>query len=158
MIPVIEYEIKEHGWLTAQQFTDIIAVAGMSPGPIATNIAVFVGYKVGGPLGAVTSLVAISMPSLLIVFIICLFFNKVKNQQFVHSAFYGLRPVITGLVTYAAIKVAIQNQIITSFSNFHFDTIGVLFIVIGFLLLVLTKISPVSIILLSGVFGIIIYY
>lgn len=157
MIPVIEYEVQSHGWMTTQQFTDAVAVAGMSPGPIATNSAVFVGYKIGGLLGAIVSAVAVSLPSILIVVLISLFIKKMKNQSIIQYAFYGLRPVVTGLIVYAAIKFAVQNDIIGDVNLYGFNFTGVLFILSGVCLLLFTKINPVMIILLSGVFGVIIY-
>lgn len=158
MIPVIEYEVRAHQWLTTQEFTDAVAIAGMSPGPIATNSAVFVGYKVGGVMGAVVSAFAVSLPSLIIVVLIALFIRKMKNSPIMDYAFYGLRPVITGLIIYAAIKFAIQNDIITGLQIMSYDWIGILFVVGGLLLILFTKLNPVMIIFLSGIMGIVIYY
>jgi chromate transporter len=157
MIPVIEYEVQAHQWLTTQQFTDAVAIAGMSPGPIATNSAVFVGFKVGGVAGAVVAAFAVSLPSLLIVVLISVFMYKMKDQSLMDYAFYGLRPVITGLIAYAAIKFAVQNGII-GMQLVQFDWIGVLFIIGGIALILFTRINPVMVILLSGMLGMIIYY
>jgi len=158
MIPVIEYEVQAHHWLTTQEFTDAVAIAGMSPGPIATNSAVFVGYKVGGMLGATISAIAVSIPSLIIVVLLSIFMYRMKSQTLMDYAFYGLRPVITGLIAYAAINFAIQNDIIGSLPSIHFDWIGILFVASGLGLILFTRINPVMIILLSGVMGVIIYY
>ena len=157
MIPVIEYEVRSHHWLSIQEFTDAVAIAGMSPGPIATNSAIFVGYKVGGILGATISAFAVSLPSLLIVILISVFMYKMKQQNVMDYVFYGLRPVITGLIAYAAIKFAIQNDIISTSHWLAFDWIGILFVGGGLGLILFTKINPVIIIFLSGVMGIIIY-
>ncbi len=158
MIPVIEYEVQAHQWLTTQEFTDAVAIAGMSPGPIATNSAVFVGFKVGGISGAIISAIAVSLPSLIIVLSIVLFLKKAANSPLMDYAFYGLRPVITGLIAYAAIKFAIQNDIINSVHILHFDWIGILFVIAGLGLILFKKVNPVVIILLSGVMGVIVYY
>lgn len=156
MIPVIEYEVQKHGWLTTQQFTDVIAIAGMSPGPIATNSAVFVGYKVAGILGAITSTAAISLPSVLILLLVALFFYKIQNHPLVQSVFYGMRPVITGLICYAAIRLAIHNQMIGGYS--WFDGISVLVMLSALGVLLFTKIHPVLVILFSGGVGVLFYY
>ncbi|HLQ96076.1 chromate transporter [Virgibacillus alimentarius] len=158
MIPVIEYEVRAHQWLSTQEFTDVVAIAGMSPGPIATNSAVFVGYKVGGMLGAAISAVAVSLPSLLIVVLLSLFMYKMKKRNFMDDAFYGLRPVITGLIAYAAIHFAMQNDMIGTSKLLGFEWIGILFVIAGLGLLLFTKINPVMVILLSGVMGVVIYY
>jgi chromate transporter len=154
MIPIIDYEVQKHGWLTLQQFTDVIAVAGMSPGPIATNSVIFVGYKTAGLPGAILATIAISLPSLFLVLLVALVFYKVQNHPYFHSAFYILRPVITGLIAFAAIKFAINNGIISK----SFDISGILILLGALATLLFTKIHPVLVILLSGVIGIWAYY
>src|SRR4051812_515512 len=88
IIPVIEHEALRHGWMTSQQLIDIIAIAGMSPGPIATNTAVFIGFQTAGLWGAVISAIAITLPSIMIVFLIAMFFYKINDMPMVQSAFY----------------------------------------------------------------------
>lgn len=155
MIPVIEYEVQRHGWLTTQQFTDVIALAGMSPGPLATNAAVFVGYKTAGMLGAVIAIVGISLPSLLIILLLSVYLARIQQHPLLQSAFYGLRPMITGLICYAAIRFSIQNQLIGGANGF--DGAGVLIMAGALGVLLFTKIHPVFVILLSGAVGVVIY-
>lgn len=157
MIPVIEYEVQSHGWLSTQEFTDAVAIAGMAPGPIATNSAVFVGYKVGGFFGAITSAFAVSLPSLLIVILISTFIYKIGKSNWMTHIFYGLRPVITGLIAYAAIRFALQNDIIGTVDKLGVDLGGLLFLGGALALLLYTKINPVFIIILSGIMGIVVY-
>lgn len=155
MIPVIEYEVQRHGWLTTPQFTDVIALAGMTPGPLATNAAVFVGYKSAGIIGAIISGIGITLPSFLIMILLSFYLARITKHPLLQSAFYGLRPVITGLICYAAIRFAIQNQIIGGTNMV--DGAGVL-IMLGVLgVLLFTKVHPVVVILLSGVAGVMIY-
>lgn len=159
MIPLIEYEVQSHNWLTTQQFTDAIAIAGMSPGPIATNSAIFVGYNVGGVLGAIVAAMAVTLPSLFIVVMVGLFMNKMsKGQAIIDYAFYGLRPVITALILYAAFNFAVQNGIIDGITLVNADWLSILFVFAALSLLLFTKISPVLIILLSGIAGVVVYY
>lgn len=155
MIPVIEREVSQNHWMSIQEFTDVIAIAGMSPGPIATNSAIFVGFKVAGFLGAVFSALGMIIPSLIIILIIASFFKHVSDHKLVKSAFYGLRPVITGLIIYAAISFAISNDLITSLS---WHTVSLLIIYIAALFsLIFLKMHPLLVIFLSGVIGVIIY-
>lgn len=156
MIPVIEIEVSKHGWMTTQEFTDVIAIAGMSPGPIATNSAIFVGYKTAELPGAVVSALGMVIPSLLIILIIATFFFKFNEKRVVKSAFYGLRPIITGLIVYAALKFAILNDMVASFS---WVTIS-LIIIFGLSLFALIKIRmhPIFVIALSGICGVVLYY
>ncbi len=155
IIPVIEMEVTKNGWMTTQQFTDVIAIAGMSPGPIATNSAIFVGYELAGFPGAIVSALGMVLPSLIIILAISSFFYKINEHELTKSAFYGLRPIITGLIAYAAINFAISNHIVTSLSFHSLSLIGILFI--SLVLLIRFKLHPLFVIMLSGVAGAILY-
>lgn len=152
MIPVIEVEVVKHGWMSTQQFTDIIAVAGMSPGPIATNSAIIVGYKTAGLAGATASAVGMTLPSLLIILLVASFFYKFNQTKLVKSAFYGLRPIITGLIIYAAIRFAISNQVIGTMS---WQTLSLMLIFAVSLLALRKRMHPILVIALSGLAGIV---
>lgn len=156
MIPLIQEEVvNRHGWLNAAQFSDIIAVAGMSPGPIATNIAIFIGVEEAGIGGAIAAAAGMVLPSLLIILGIGVVFFRIYKHSWLQSSFYGLRSIITGLIIYAAIIFTVNNGLVSSFSWF---TISQLLIFIGSLaaLLYFRK-HPAVIILLSGLIGIAIY-
>jgi len=84
----------------------------MSPGPIATNSATVVGYHVGGISGAVTASIAMTLPSLLIILLLSSLIIKLKNGDILGSVFYGLRPVVTSQIAYAAIKFALANELV----------------------------------------------
>lgn len=160
MIPVIEREVVHaNGWMTLPTFTDVIAVAGMSPGPIATNSAIFVGYRMAGVPGALASTLGMVLPSLVIILIVAAFFYKVRTSELVKKGFYGLRPIITGLIFYAAIKFAVGNQVIpTSFGAFGWETAGLIVIFLTSLVgLVKYKVHPILVIVLSGLAGTALY-
>jgi|SRR5690625_379786 len=155
MIPVIETEVSKNGWMTTQEFTDVIAIAGMSPGPIATNSAIFVGYKTAGFFGAVFSTLGMVLPSLVIILIIAAIFKQITDHPLVKSAFYGLRPVITGLIIYAAISFAISNDLI---GHISWHTISLLAIyLVALFSLVFLRVHPLLVIFISGIVGTIIF-
>ncbi len=156
MIPLIQEEVVErHGWMTAQTFTDVIAVAGMSPGPIATNSAIFIGYDQMGIAGATISALGMILPSLIIILAIGTIFYKIQKSMMVKSAFYGLRSIITGLIIYAAILFAVNNGLVASFS---WHTISLILIFgLSLLALIRYRIHPVYVILLSGLVGVALY-
>lgn len=156
MIPVIEMEVTKHGWMTTQEFTDVIAVAGMSPGPIATNSAIFVGYSTAGLGGAVVSALGMVLPSLTIILIIATFFHKFSDNKLLKCAFYGLRPIVTGLIIYAAIKFAISNDLISMKITWHMVSLFFIF-VLSLLALIRLKWHPVFIIIFSGLVGVAFY-
>lgn len=155
MVPVIEMEVNNHGWMTTQEFTDAIAIASMSPGPIATNSAIFVGYKAAGISGAFISALGMVLPSLIIIFIIAAFFYRFNQYRLVKSAFYGLRPIITGLIIYAAINFALSNKVLAPIS---WNTLSLLLIfVLSLFALIRLKMNPIVVILISGIMGIFFY-
>lgn len=155
MIPVIEREVTNHGWMTLPEFTDVIAVAGMSPGPIGTNSAIFVGYRTAGLPGAIVSAAGMVLPSLLIVILVATFFYKMHKNAWVKSAFYGLRPIITGLIFYGAIRFSISNGVIGTYSN---ETVTAFLLFGGSLFtLVYMKLHPLYVIVLAGLIGMAIY-
>ncbi|MFS0726667.1 chromate transporter [Paenibacillus sp. 1P07SE] len=156
MIPLIEREVVErHGWMTLEYFSDVIAVAGMSPGPIATNIAIFIGFQQAGMPGAVIAALGMVLPSLAIILILGMVFFKIQQHKLVKSSFYGLRTVITGLIVYAAIMFAINNNILGPLNWF---TASQILIFLGSLAaLMMFRKHPLLVIAASGVIGMAIY-
>jgi chromate transporter len=155
MIPLIEYEVTNRGWLTIQEFTDVIAIAGMSPGPIATNSAIFVGYKTAGLVGAVVSTMGMVIPSLVIIIVIATFFYKMHHNKYVTSAFYGLKPIITGLILYSAIRFAYSNGVIGEWSWQTAANFAIFAISLFAMLRLQTH--PLTVIMLSGLVGVVLY-
>lgn len=155
-------------WATASELTEVVAIAGMAPGPVAVNAAVGFGYKVGGFPGALAALSGVILPCAFIVITTAAYFSKINKHPLVQSALYGLRPVITGIILYASINIAVKNGIICSApgeliksginvfaGSLHLFEIKSAFItVITFLLLAKTKVHPAFIIFGAGILGI----
>lgn len=99
MIPIIQREIIEkRGWIAERDFLDLLTLAQSAPGPIALNMAVFVGYKLFGYRGAVTSLLGVVLPSFIIILIVAIFFSQIRDNAIVDAAFKGMRPVVVALM------------------------------------------------------------
>lgn len=169
MIPMIEREIEGNGWLTATEFFDIVAIAEMTPGPIAVNSATFVGYKTAGFFGGLAATFGVAMPSLILILIISKYFFKFQKHPLNGAIFYGIRPVIAGLIATAAIFVsetAIFKGKLSAelFSQLFREplkvlNVGSIFIfLVSLFLLIKTKIHPMLVIALSGVLGILFFY
>ena len=156
IIPVIELEVIKHGWMSTQEFTNIIAISGMSPGPIATNSAILIGYSTAGITGSIISALGILLPSIILVLIIATCFLKLNHYPIVKSMIYGLRPIVTSLILYAAIRFALSNNILSFHFTWHTLT---LLLVFALSLTALMKLQwhPVYIIVLSGLIGITLY-
>ena len=156
MLPVIEREVTGKGWITTTDFTEAVALAGMTPGSIASNSATIVGYKVAGIPGSIISSIAMSLPSLILMLVIALFFYKLQSNKLVKSAFYGLRPIVTSLIIYAAIKLALSNGVIST--SISWDMVSLLLIFgISLTSLLYLRVHPVIVILCAGIIGTIIH-
>ncbi|WP_040203678.1 chromate transporter [Neobacillus jeddahensis] len=156
MIPLIESAVTKYGWMTAEKFTNVIAIAGMSPGPIATNSAILIGYSVDGFIGAIIAAIGILLPSIILVIVVATFFIKVHHHPIVQSMFYGLKPIVASLIIYAAISFAKSNQLVTLKVSYHSVTLLLIF---GLSLFALLKLRwhPLYVILLSGLVGVALY-
>jgi chromate transporter len=152
MLPLIERLILNQGWMSSGQFTEVISLSGMLPGSIGTNAAVFVGYQTAGIAGSIVATIGIISPSLILVILIGKFFKRFQNSELVEKVFYGLRPVVVGLIIYSAIKYAFSLDVVTTVS---LETIyfTIMFLLV-FFLLVYKKIHPLFIIFLSVIGGI----
>lgn len=99
MIPLIKYEvISRRGWLTEQEFIDLLTIAQTAPGPIALNTAVFVGYKFRRYWGALAAVLGVVIPSFAIILVIAMFFAGIRNNVWVDAAFKGMRPAVVALI------------------------------------------------------------
>ncbi len=99
MIPLIQREvIEKHKWIDEKDFLDMLVLAQSTPGPIAVNTAVFVGYKTAGNLGAVMATLGTVLPSFIVILLLALFFAEVRENRFVDAAFRAMRPAVVALI------------------------------------------------------------
>lgn len=171
MIPIAMADMEANHWATAAELTDTVAIATMSPGPVGVNLAVGLGYKVAGIKGSMAALAGITIPVTILLFLVALFFFKVYKHPVVSAAFYGLRPVVTALIIYAAVSLALKNYIILAdldkmiasgynviLNGFHcFELKSLIIFVVSLAILAKTKVSPVFCIILSGMAGVILF-
>ncbi|MBW7452782.1 chromate transporter [Paenibacillus sepulcri] len=154
VIPMIQFEVSAHQWMTGGDFQQAVSLAGMAPGPIATNTATLIGYKSAGILGAAASTLGMVLPSLTVVVLMAAFFFRLQHNQWVKSSFYGLRPVITGLIVFAAIHFGFPD----GETGFTWVTVCTLLICAGCLYLLLKyKLHPIMVIMAAGAAGIILF-
>ncbi len=171
MIPSLIKASEANKWATAKELADIIAIAGMSPGPVAVNAAVGYGYKLAGFPGVIACFLGIAIPCAVIVILTAILFFKVYSHPKMQAVLYGLNPVVIGIIFYAAFNIAVENHVILTGSgkliekgfyllvnNYNILELKSILIAAGtFLLLHRTKISPVFIILGSGLLGVLIF-
>ena len=99
MIPLIQREvIDRRGWISKEDFLDMLVLAQSTPGPIAVNTAVFVGYKMAGVAGAIATTLGTVLPSFIVILLLALFFAEVRDNRFVDAAFRAMRPAVVALI------------------------------------------------------------
>ena len=152
MLSLIQYEVVDkYHWLTLQEFTDVVAISQMTPGPIGINSATYIGYTATGSVwGSVIATFAVCLPSFLLVLLISFFYAKFKNNKYVAAAFTGLRPMTVGLIGAAALLLMNKENFI--------DYKSILIFAGAFLLTWKYKIHPILMICLAGVAGLVIYW
>lgn len=150
ILSLIQNEIYHYGWLTPQEFTDMVAISQMTPGPIGINAATYVGYTSSGSvLGAIVATSAIILPSLIIMLTLCKIYFKLKDNHYVAGVLKGLRYIVIGLIAAAALSLMTPANFIDVWSIALFSIVA--FAVIRW------KTNPIMLIACSGIAGILIY-
>lgn len=160
MLSMIQGEVvTRHNWLSSSEFTDIIAISQMTPGPIGINSATYVGYQAViedgyshavGVLGSIIATVSVVLPSFILMVLISRFFLKYQKHPAVVSVFNGLRPGVVGLL--AAAALVLMNQ--ENFGTGNEQMIISILIFLGvFIASWRFKVNPILLIILCGAIG-----
>ena len=112
MIPLINSEMLGHGWMTASEVADIVAIAEMTPGPVGLNCATFAGIRVAGVPGALAANFGVLMPTLTICLVAAIFFERFKNSHALKSILFGVRPTCIGLIWGVILNLAYTNYVV----------------------------------------------
>ena len=145
MIPLIEAEIvTKKGWVTKEDFLDLLAIAQSAPGVFAVNIAIFIGYRLRGVRGCIVTALGAILPSFLIILCIALFFLRFKENPTVEAIFKGIRPAVVALIAAPTFNLAKAAKI---------NRYTIWIPIISALLIWLLGFSPIWIILLAGIGG-----
>ena len=163
MLSVIQGEIvTRHAWLTSMQFTDIVAVSQMTPGPIGINSATYVGYTAalnatGSPAvavaGSLLASFAVMLPSFVIMLTISRFFMRYGKNPAVERVFAALRPAVVGLIASAALLLMTKENFGSPTGDTLQFVVSVLLFVVSFVAALRYKLSPILIVILAGLFG-----
>ena len=145
VLSFIQREVVEaNGWITPEQFVDIVAIAEMTPGPIAVNSATFVGYNMFGVWGSIMcTLCTIAIPVILSL-IVSFYFSKFKGNRQLQNALKGIRPAVIGLIAASCLSIA-EISITSVYS--------LLFFGIALLLVWKFKVNPIITLIICGALG-----
>lgn len=163
ILSLIYQDIQVFGTLSADDFSNLVALSQVTPGPIAINAATFVGMKTAGLLGAIVATTAVSMPSFILIMLAIAFINKFKNNRNVQYILQGIKPATVGLMASAFIFMATTalwrdsdsiNWLNIDSITEHFDIVGVAIFCLTYLLLKVTKLGAIKLTLLGGALGV----
>ena len=159
MLSLIQADVVDrYRWISLQEFTDIVAISQMTPGPIGINSATYIGYTAihnagysmpGRVLGSCLTTFSVCLPSFLLVLFISYAFAKFRHNKYVEFAFLGLRPATVGLIAAAALLLMNEENFI--------DYKSYLIFAAAFVLTWKWKIHPILMIVLAGVAGLLLY-
>lgn len=160
-MPLIQNQVVEiNNWLTIKEFTDLITIAEMTPGPIAVNSAAFVGNRIGGIAGSVIATFGCVLPSFIIVLTLGYFYQKYKRLNVVQGVLEGLRPAVVALIASAGLgilKLALwgENGITMNLKNINFT--AVILFAISLFILRKWKPNPIFVMIGTGLVGMVVY-
>ena len=162
-IPVVQSVIVDgKGWLTLDEFTAMITISEMTPGPFGINSATYVGIKTAGILGGIISTLAFLVPSFFICIGLYLMVKRFRKLRAVDGLMLGIKPAVSGLISSAGLSITLLAILGGSTFNMlksgiSFDAIALGISVGAFVTTRKTKLNPIIVILLSGVVGLILY-
>lgn len=142
--------IERYAWLSFSEFTEIVALSQITPGPISINLATHVGYKVGGTLGSTLATIGVVVPSFLIIIAIIIFLKKFSDLLIVRRTLEALKIVVVGLILGAAFSLFVSENFV--------DIKSYLILVGVFIAAWYYNVSSLILIILSGFTGVILYY
>ena len=160
--PLIRDVVMSYGWLSDEMLTYMSAVSESTPGPIMVNLATYIGSSQAGVLGAVIATLAVVLPSFLIILLVTALLKTALKNKYVQAVLRGLKPCVIGIVLATGIYMVLGNCFGTISRikvNMQAISITALLVasILGYKYFAKKKLSPIGLIILSAIFGIIIF-
>lgn len=157
-MPLIQNQVVQlHPWLSQSEFTDLITISQMTPGPIAVNSATFVGTRIAGVPGALAATIGCVLPSCILVTILAKIYLKYRNLSLLQDILKSLRPAVIAMIAAAGVSILVTAFWGNDISSLHLDTIlsstnirAVGIFLVSLILLAKFKMDPIHVMLLSG--------
>lgn len=127
IIPILQQEVVAKGWITVDEVLTYIAISESTPGPIAINMATFVGSSQAGFLGSLCATLGMVMPSFIIILVIAKFFSKFAENRYIKTVLVSIRPFVVGMILSAGIYLvlsAVGVASLESIKSFDFSSVG----------------------------------
>lgn len=163
MIPIIQQEVVSNGWLTEEQLLQYIAISESTPGPIAINMATFIGSTQGGVLGSVLATLGVVLPSFIIILLIAAIFTRFAQYAGVQTVLKTIRPVVVGMIIAAGAYLVVTAIGIQNYTSISFDLRSVIITAVLALIMILYKlifkkqIPVIAFILVAASVGLVAY-
>ena len=159
MLSMIQGEVvTRYNWVSSQEFTDIVAISQMTPGPIGINAATYVGFTSTGSIwGSVIATFAVVLPSFILMLTISKFFLKYQKHPAVESVFSGLRPAVVRLLASAALVLMNTENFGSPTKDTYTFVISVIIFLVAFIGTKKYKANPILMIIACGIAGLILY-
>ncbi len=156
MVELVADQVISMGWMEMREIIDFVAISESTPGPIAINMATYVGFRVAGPLGACLATLGVVLPSFIIIMLVAKYYAKFIANRFVAGAMRGLRPAAAALIAAAGVSIAAEvffpNALSVS-ALISFDGICRLATLALCVFLAVKKAKPYMILLASAAMG-----
>ncbi len=174
MIPLIQTEMQNAGWIDTKEFADIVSISQMTPGPIGINVATYVGFRTAGIPGSICATMGVFLPSFLLIMMAASFLGKFRENQIVKAIFSGIKPATIGLIFIAALffaqisvfssSLGLENvgrfllaKKVESPFSFKLNTNGLIIFLLIFLGITRLRLSAILAILISAMLGILLF-
>ncbi len=159
-MPLIQDQIvTTHGWLSMAEFTDLITISQMTPGPIAINSATFVGIKIAGVGGALVATLGCILPSCILVTFIARLYLKYRTVATLQGVLISLRPAVVAMIASAGVSILVTAFWGTGAVTLSgINVVMVVIFLIAFVLLRTGKVNPIFVMLLAGVLKLAAYW
>ena len=158
MLPMVEQEVVAHNWMTMNELINFIAVSESTPGSLAVNVSTYIGTVTGGLAGAFCATLGVVTPSFLIILLVAKSYEAFRKSKAVQGVMSGLRPTVVGLIGTALISVG--KTVFFPDTTIHWNKfiLSVAIFVLSVYLIRKRKMSPIPVILIGALIGIIAGY
>lgn len=160
-MPLIQNQVVTiHGWLSMNEFADVVTISQMTPGPIAINAATFVGTRIAGLPGAIIATIGCVFPSCIIVLTLAYVYYKYRGLSTVQGILSGLRPAVIAMIGSAGLTLvilALWNGKGASTKIDNIDFLSVAIFSIAIIILRKWKVNPIMVMMGAGIIGLCVY-
>ncbi|AZQ61061.1 chromate transporter [Flammeovirga pectinis] len=165
MVPLFVIEFQKQGWMTPDQFFDVLSLAQMTPGAIAVNSATYVGNDVGMEVGGRTGALigglfatsGLATPSVVCIVALSEILKKIKHNKYKQAFFFGIKPVTIALILFAGWKIAESTFFGVDFSDVHWGSIALCSIAAIIIKFYDKKVHPIALIAGSAIIGVLLF-